>query len=408
MPVYPSDPTGPSVDREGEPGTDGANESIGVRRRLIEGVREHDVSGLSAEIAYRFLFAVFPFGLFVAALGAFVAGLLHVDNPAQLVLDGLGDNLPPDIAASLRPELEHLLNAGQPGVLGLGALLALVGRHRRDECARQGDPPRVRRPGAAPVPAPLRVAVGLTLLAAVGVIASFVTIVGGALFTQQLADAGSGSARRRSCSCRSCAGRSCSSGSSRPSPILYRYAPSIVVPWRWILVGATLFAAGWLIATAGLGFYAANVANYGATYGSLGAVIVLMLWFYLTALVLLLGGEVTAALARERSPGEIHRRGEEEAAAAKVDGAADRGRSAREGGRLERRVQGSRLIVRSGRWCPGRDLNPDELPHTPLKRTRIPIPPPGLEVSLRSTGPRSRVWYRGRDLNPYALADTSS
>ena len=81
--------------------------------------------------------------------------------------------------------------------------------------------------------------------------------------------------------------------------ILYRYAPSIVVPWRWILVGATVFAAGWLIATAGLGFYAANFANYGATYGSLGAVIVLMLWFYLTALVLLLGGEVTAALARE-------------------------------------------------------------------------------------------------------------
>ena len=106
--------------------------------------------------------------------------------------------------------------------------------------------------------------------------------------------------------------------------ILYRYAPSIVVPWRWILVGATVFAVGWLVATAGLGFYAANVANYGATYGSLGAVIVLMLWFYLTALVLLLGSEVTAALARERSPGEIHRRGEEQAAAATVDGAAGR------------------------------------------------------------------------------------
>jgi hypothetical protein len=35
------------------------------------------------------------------------------------------------------------------------------------------------------------------------------------------------------------------------------------------------------------------------------------------------------------------------------------------------------------RWCPGRDLNPDELPHTPLKRTRIPIPPPGHQVRCR-------------------------
>jgi hypothetical protein len=34
-------------------------------------------------------------------------------------------------------------------------------------------------------------------------------------------------------------------------------------------------------------------------------------------------------------------------------------------------------------WCPGRDLNPDELPHTPLKRTRIPIPPPGQGAHLR-------------------------
>ena len=65
--------------------------------------------------------------------------------------------------------------------------------------------------------------------------------------------------------------------------ILYRYAPSIVIPWRWIIAGAVVFTLGWLIATAALGWYAANVADYGATYGSLGAVIVLMFWFYVTS-----------------------------------------------------------------------------------------------------------------------------
>jgi membrane protein len=103
--------------------------------------------------------------------------------------------------------------------------------------------------------------------------------------------------------------------------ILYRYAPSIVVPWRWILVGAAVFTLGWLIATTALGFYAANVANYGATYGSLGAVIVLMLWFYVTAAMLLIGAELTAAIARERTPGEIRRRGEEQDAAAAASAA---------------------------------------------------------------------------------------
>ena len=54
--------------------------------RLVEGIKADDVSGLAAEIAYRFLFAVFPFGLFVAVLGSFAAGWLHVENPAQMIV----------------------------------------------------------------------------------------------------------------------------------------------------------------------------------------------------------------------------------------------------------------------------------------------------------------------------------
>src|SRR3954449_1743532 len=63
-------------------------------------------------------------------------------------------------------------------------------------------------------------------------------------------------------------------------------------------------------------------------------------------------------------------------------------------------------------WCPGRDLNPDELPHTPLKRTRIPIPPPGLEVSplaqVRGTGTEggSRTHTTLRSLVPETSAST--
>ena len=105
--------------------------------------------------------------------------------------------------------------------------------------------------------------------------------------------------------------------------ILYLYAPSIVIPWRWIIAGSTFFTIGWLIATAALGWYAANVADYGATYGSLGAVIVLMLWFFVTSALLLIGAEITAALARERSPDEIRRRGEEQVVAEAVDDATE-------------------------------------------------------------------------------------
>ena len=68
-------------------------------------------------------------------------------------------------------------------------------------------------------------------------------------------------------------------------------------------------------------------------------------------------------------------------------------------------------------WCPGRDLNPDGLLHTPLKRTRIPIPPPGHEGFRGALAPPEippdrpmdpSSWCRGGDLNPYTLAGTGS
>ena len=166
------------------------------------------------------------------------------------------------------------------------------------------------------------IAVGLTLLAAAGVIASFVTIVGGAMITQEIADR-LGLGAQAWTIVQLLRWPAVFLVLSIAVAILYRYAPSIVVPWRWIAVGAVVFALGWLIATAALGWYAANVADYGATYGSLGAVIVLMLWFFVTAVLLLVGAETTAALARELSPDEIRRRGEEQAAAEAVDDVKD-------------------------------------------------------------------------------------
>ena len=82
--------------------------------------------------------------------------------------------------------------------------------------------------------------------------------------------------------------------------MLYRFAPNKPTPvWRVILPGALLFAGGWLGATAAFAFYAANFGSYNATYGSLGAVIVLMTWLFLSAFLLLFGAHFAAAGAQE-------------------------------------------------------------------------------------------------------------
>ena len=303
---------------------------MGVGRRLIAGIREHDVSGLSAEIAYRFLFAVFPFGLFVAALGGVIAGWLRIDNPAGQVIGGLGDNLPPTIADALRPELERLFSTASNGLLWTGALLALWAATGGTNALVKGIHRAYGVPEQRPFVLRYVVAIGLTLLAAAGVIGSFVTIVGGATITTETAQR-FGLGAQAMAAVQLLRWPAVFAVLTFAVAILYRYGPSIVIPWRWILAGAAFFTFGWLVATAVLGWYAGNVADYGATYGSLGAVIVLMLWFYVTSALLLVGAEITAALARERSVDEIRMRGEERALAEKVDetteAAAERARS---------------------------------------------------------------------------------
>jgi membrane protein len=79
--------------------------------------------------------------------------------------------------------------------------------------------------------------------------------------------------------------------------VLYRVAPDRDDPkWRWVSWGAVLATLLWLVASAGFALYAANFGKYDQTYGSLAGVVVLLLWLYLTALVVVLGAEVNAAL----------------------------------------------------------------------------------------------------------------
>lgn len=79
--------------------------------------------------------------------------------------------------------------------------------------------------------------------------------------------------------------------------LLYHFGPHRPPgPWRWLRVGTLLAIALWLAASLGLKFFVANIASYNVAYGSLGAVIVLLLWFYLTALAFLMGAQVNMQL----------------------------------------------------------------------------------------------------------------
>jgi membrane protein len=79
--------------------------------------------------------------------------------------------------------------------------------------------------------------------------------------------------------------------------VLYRYAPSRDEPrWRWVSWGAVLATIVWLIGCGLFSWYVSNFGSYNETYGSLGAVAVLMMWLWLSALIVLLGAELNAEM----------------------------------------------------------------------------------------------------------------
>ncbi len=96
---------------------------------------------------------------------------------------------------------------------------------------------------------------------------------------------------------------------------IYRFGPSRApAKTRWVSWGAVAAVGLWLLASLGFALYAANFANYSATYGTLSAVVALLMWFWLSAFVVLLGAELNAEMehqtARDTTTGRPRPMGE--------------------------------------------------------------------------------------------------
>ena len=82
--------------------------------------------------------------------------------------------------------------------------------------------------------------------------------------------------------------------------LLYRFGPDRDKPqWRWVTPGAIAATVFWVVASIGFTFYVGNFNNYNKTYGSLGGVVVLLTWLYLSSLVVLLGAVINAQSERQ-------------------------------------------------------------------------------------------------------------
>jgi membrane protein len=82
--------------------------------------------------------------------------------------------------------------------------------------------------------------------------------------------------------------------------VVYRYGPNRDRPqWRWVSPGAIAATLLWVIGSLGFSYYVSNFGSYNETYGSIGAAVILLMWFFLTAFFILLGAELNAEAERQ-------------------------------------------------------------------------------------------------------------
>ena len=272
-------------------------------KRTAKDASEDDCLGLAAQLAYYFFFALFPALLFILALASFLPLTQFVDQ----IVAALRPIAPGQVLELLREQLERISNADSGGILTLGvlgamwsssaALVAIISSLNRAYDIEEARPWwKVRL-----------TAIALTLALSVSGVASFSLIVMGPTILGHLAS-------------------SLGLGTvfqwawmilqwpvafflvSTAIGLIYHFAPDAEQEWEWVTPGAVAATLLWVLASLVFKLYVSNFADYNAMYGTAGAIMVVLLWFYMSALAILLGAEMNAEIEHAspwgKAPGE--------------------------------------------------------------------------------------------------------
>lgn len=270
-------------------------------KQAFKEMRRDDLAGLSAELAYRFFFALFPSFIFLAALAGFLTSALGIENPTGRIMDTLGDTLPSDASSLLRDQLESVLNSRNPALLSFGIVGAIWAASGGVQAVMKAMNRAYGVCESRPFWKKYLIALGIVVGAGLTIIAAFTLMVAGEFLAGRIADAlGMGDVFAATITW------------ARWLAVLvmvmaavgflYWAAPNFHARFRFVTPGAVLFTVVWILATVLFGLYVANFGSYSATYGALGGVIILLTWLYLTSFILLLGAEMNAIVDAEEDP----------------------------------------------------------------------------------------------------------
>ncbi len=264
-------------------------------KRVVGLSRQHDILSRAAQLGYYFLFAFFPALLGLTA----VVGQLPLKPIFPRLIKYLQRFLPQESLLVVQDHLHQITQESGSGVFSLSLLGAIVAASWGMLAIMDTLNSVYNIKESRPIWKSLVTAVFLTIGAAVFVIVSITLILVGESLSQWIAEF---------------------VGLSwvftfwwkvlqwpitfvfmlLAADLIYYYAPNVKHAWQWISPGSVLAVSLWIVVSLAFKFYVEQLMNYNLVYGSITGVIVLMVWFYISGLILLLGGELNAILESEK------------------------------------------------------------------------------------------------------------
>jgi membrane protein len=265
--------------------------------RFVARILADRILTYAAAMSYYLFFALFPLLIFVLAF----VSVLPLAGLENWIVSLTVSRLPEQAARLVERTIRGILAQERGGLLSLGALLALWGGSSAFASIMDGLNAAYRVEDSRPWWRVRLEAIALTLGLSVFMIIAFVLAVFGGpllrLVTGALGPFGTfvvvvlrwaivlGTI-------------------TFVVAAVYYFAPDVEQRWRWVTPGSLLFMVTFGGVSAGFSYYVGRFADYDKTYGSLGAVIILLLWMYLLSIFLLLGAELNALLEHESPAGK--------------------------------------------------------------------------------------------------------
>lgn len=262
-----------------------------IARRTFAEIGDDNCIGLAAQLAFYFFLALFPALLFLVAL----LGYLPIDQALLTLLAALGPVAPEEMLTLLRAQLAELTRGSHGSLLTFGiigaiwsssaAMVAIINALNHAYDVTEWRPWWKRR----------LVAVGLTIGLAIFTVSALALVLIGPDVVFWAADR-FGFAPVVAFVWRLVRWPLIILFVVLGIDLVYYFAPNIKTDWAWLTPGSMLATALWIASSFAFKLYVARFADFNATYGALGGIIVILLWFYVSSLAILIGAELNGVI----------------------------------------------------------------------------------------------------------------